>query len=191
MRKLIDDLLRHVRLCTDVIYCSGQIPNYDDAKKSTALVMKMYNGFLRNPDEPKKGDIVELKGNIEFRNVSFFYPSRPETKVCASLAWSYFFLGHDMTCDTDLGQLLSNHSCWTDCCPCWTVRQRCVLPSSPPLSVDVSLCVGKSTIVSLIQGLYPLAGGQVTPALTRGLGLTACPRSCLMATTSSLWRRQT
>lgn len=48
----------------------------------------MYNGFLEDPDEPKEGKVVELQGNIEFQNVSFVYPSRPETKVCAALVFA-------------------------------------------------------------------------------------------------------
>ncbi|KAG1354142.1 putative ABC transporter B family member 16 [Cocos nucifera] len=38
-----------------------------------------------NPDDPKSEKVVEVKGDIEFRNVSFAYPTRPHVTVLKDL----------------------------------------------------------------------------------------------------------
>lgn len=38
-----------------------------------------------NPDDPKSEKVVEVKGHIEFRNVSFRYPTRPHVTVLKDL----------------------------------------------------------------------------------------------------------
>ena len=60
---------------------SAQLPNLNDARVAASNILALYKSFSEDPDVPSTLLKKDLTGAIEFRNVTFRYPSRPDVKV--------------------------------------------------------------------------------------------------------------
>eukprot|EP00050_Salpingoeca_kvevrii_P021441 m.110711 g.110711 ORF g.110711 m.110711 type:complete len:1270 (+) comp9345_c0_seq1:206-4015(+) len=104
-------------------FFAGQLPDFNEARRSSSRVIR----FLRESQDPaaqSKGEEFKIpRGDIEFKNVTFAYPSRPNNHVLSNFSLKF--------------------------------------PAGKKVALVGSSGSGKSTIVALLQKLYPLNEGEI------------------------------
>eukprot|EP01114_Cavostelium_apophysatum_P015910 TRINITY_DN4431_c0_g2_i2.p1 TRINITY_DN4431_c0_g2~~TRINITY_DN4431_c0_g2_i2.p1 ORF type:complete len:1244 (-),score=364.29 TRINITY_DN4431_c0_g2_i2:7-3738(-) len=63
-------------------------PNATKAKSAASVIFKIIDRDSPINPEVKAGSTATIKGNIEFKNVKFRYPERPDTRVFENLSFS-------------------------------------------------------------------------------------------------------
>ncbi|GAV06617.1 hypothetical protein RvY_16576 [Ramazzottius varieornatus] len=66
---------------------SAFLPDYSKARISAGLILKMMNQIPAIDVFDPSGQTLNMQGDIEFRNVSFTYPSRPDVPILKSLSF--------------------------------------------------------------------------------------------------------
>jgi ABC-type multidrug transport system fused ATPase/permease subunit len=60
---------------------SSQLPNYEKGQQAVKKVMHLLRSMNPLPQISDHGGVTVGAGEIEFRNVTFYYPSRPTTAI--------------------------------------------------------------------------------------------------------------
>jgi len=125
------------------------IPNFQKARLACALIFNLID--LKSEIDPMslQGQKPEILGSIEFREVVFSYPARPETKVLQGLS---FKVEPGQTLGKFLPILLSYWNLNADRIRIWLLHYLAVVGMSGS---------GKSTVVSLVERFYDVFSGVV------------------------------
>lgn len=90
---------------TAIAYSSSLLPDVAKARQSAASIFAILDAKCKIDSNNESGETIQnLKGDIDFRHVSFKYPSRPDIPIfqdlCLSIHSSKVMIVHQLSAQT-------------------------------------------------------------------------------------------